>query len=73
MANKSPPKMTPKMTPKITHKMTTKMFICFIIIYEMAWTFDETVRIDENESIVYDVKDNLFKTTARHNNINIIF
>ena len=36
--------------------MTPKMFLSFMIINEMAWTFNETARLDENESNLYKPK-----------------
>ena len=44
-----------------------KMFCNFMLINKMGATFQDDLRIDENEKIIYSVTDNMFTLGNRYN------
>ncbi len=44
-----------------------KMFCNFMLVNNMGATFQDNLRIDENEKIIYSVPDNIFTLGNRYN------
>jgi hypothetical protein len=44
-----------------------KMFCNFMLVNNMGATFQDDVRIDDNEKVIYSVNDNMFTLGDRYN------